>query len=48
MAGLPEVGGSDDVKEARWFHRDELQAIESQMFEDHFVILDHFLGLIDR
>ncbi|OWQ82968.1 hypothetical protein CDN99_27545 [Roseateles aquatilis] len=46
MASLPEVVGSDDVKEARWFHRDELAAMESQLFEDHFVILDHFLGLI--
>lgn len=47
MSMLPEVVGSDDVKEARWFHRDELPAMESQLFEDHFVILDHFLGLIE-
>ncbi|UXH79406.1 NUDIX domain-containing protein [Roseateles amylovorans] len=48
MPTLPEVLGSDDVKEARWFHRDELSAMEGVMFEDHFVILDHFLGVIDE
>ena len=47
MGTLPEVVGCDDVKEARWFPRDELAAMESRLFEDHFVILDHFLGLIE-
>jgi len=47
MASLPEVTSSDETKESRWFHRDELAAMEPQLFEDHFVILDHFLGLIE-
>lgn len=42
---LPEVAGADDAAEARWFPVAQLTAMENQFFEDHFHILDHFLGL---
>jgi bifunctional NMN adenylyltransferase/nudix hydrolase len=45
---LPEVHGSDDAKEARWVPIAELGAMEEQIFEDHAVILDHFLRLWPR
>lgn len=46
MAGLPAVLGSDDVKEAKWFHVGDLAGMEELMFEDHFIMLDHFLGIL--
>lgn len=42
---LPEVHGSDDASEARWVPIGELAALESQFHDDHFHILDAFLGL---
>ena len=45
---LPEVHGSDDAKEARWVPFAELPAMEDEIFEDHAVILDHFLRLWPR
>jgi len=42
---LPDVRGADDAKEARWVPIKELLAMEEQIFEDHAVILDHFLRL---
>jgi bifunctional NMN adenylyltransferase/nudix hydrolase len=45
---LPEVRGADDAKEARWVPIAELLAMEEQIFEDHAVILDHFLRLWPR
>jgi bifunctional NMN adenylyltransferase/nudix hydrolase len=42
---LPEVEGKDDAKAARWVPVAELPQLEEQLFEDHAVILDHFLGL---
>ncbi|MDR2689423.1 MAG: NUDIX domain-containing protein [Azoarcus sp.] len=42
---LPEVRGADDAAEARWFRIADLPAMEETLFEDHFHILDHFLGL---
>lgn len=42
---LPEVAGADDAALARWLPIGELAALEGQFFEDHFNILDHFLGL---
>ena len=44
-ARLPQVRGDDDAREARWVPIAELPAMEEQIFEDHAVILDHFLHL---
>ncbi|MDR2625424.1 MAG: NUDIX domain-containing protein [Zoogloeaceae bacterium] len=43
LATPPAVHGADDAAEARWFSIDELPAMETELFEDHFHILDHFL-----
>lgn len=37
---LPQVRGSDDAAEARWWNLDEVT--REMMFEDHFLILSHF------
>lgn len=42
---LPEVQGADDAAEARWVPQTELAGMEGELFEDHFNILNHFLGL---
>ena len=42
---LPEVAGADDAAEACWLPTSKLAAMEDQLFEDHFNILDHFLSL---
>lgn len=41
----PEVAGADDAAAACWIPIDELRSMESEFFEDHFNILDHFLEL---
>jgi bifunctional NMN adenylyltransferase/nudix hydrolase len=41
---LPEVKGADDAQEAKWVPVAELPALEEQLFEDHAVILDRFVG----
>ena len=41
----PQVEGADDAVEARWLPIAELGSMEGELFEDHFNILDHFLGL---
>jgi bifunctional NMN adenylyltransferase/nudix hydrolase len=46
MDTLPEVAGGDDAQAARWVPLQELAALEDQLFEDHFMILDHFLQLL--
>lgn len=43
---LPDIKGADDALEARWVALEDLPAMESQFFEDHFIILDHFLKLL--
>jgi bifunctional NMN adenylyltransferase/nudix hydrolase len=40
---LPEVKGSDDAKLAKWVSIDQLPSMRSEMFEDHAMILEHFL-----
>lgn len=42
---LPAALGSDDAAEARWMRVEDLPALEERLFEDHFQILDDFLGL---
>ncbi len=41
---LPEVQARDDAKETRWWHVRDLPGLEGQLFEDHAVILDRFIG----
>lgn len=38
--GLPDVTGADDAREARWWNINEIT--RSMMFEDHFLIIEHF------
>lgn len=40
---LPQVHGDDDAKEALWWPIERLGEIEGELFEDHAVILDHFM-----
>ncbi|NEX59617.1 bifunctional nicotinamide-nucleotide adenylyltransferase/Nudix hydroxylase [Noviherbaspirillum galbum] len=42
---LPDVEGADDAASAAWIPLVSLAAMEDQFFDDHFHILDHFLGL---
>lgn len=42
----PGVKGLDDARSARWVPIAELAAMESRFHDDHFVILNHFLGLL--
>lgn len=44
---LPTVTGGDDAAQARWVPIDELAAMESMFYEDHFCMLDHFLSIGD-
>src|SRR5437764_1984184 len=41
----PEIAGSDDAAEARWVPIAELPSLEEQFHDDHFHILDSFLGI---
>lgn len=43
---LPEVRGDDDAALARWVPIAELAAMESQFFDDHFHMLDRFIGIL--
>jgi len=43
---LPEVRGGDDAEEAKWTPIAQLQSMEDQFHDDHFHILDAFLGLL--
>jgi bifunctional NMN adenylyltransferase/nudix hydrolase len=42
---LPEIAGSDDAAEARWVPIAELPSLEEEFHDDHFHILDAFLGI---
>jgi bifunctional NMN adenylyltransferase/nudix hydrolase len=42
---VPEIAASDDAAEARWVPITELPALEEQFHDDHFHILDAFLGI---
>jgi len=41
---LPAVRGGDDAARARWVPVAEARRMRSLLFEDHFFILEHFLG----
>ena len=45
QARPPQVEGADDAAEACWVAISELGDMEELFFEDHFHILNHFLGL---
>jgi bifunctional NMN adenylyltransferase/nudix hydrolase len=42
---LPEIAGGDDAAEARWVPIADLLSLEEQFHDDHFHILDAFLGI---
>ena len=42
---LPEVRADDDAASVEWVPVAELAAMEDRFFDDHFHMLDHFLGL---
>lgn len=42
---LPELRAADDASAARWVPITELAGMEEQFFDDHFHMLDRFLGL---
>ena len=44
-ARLPAVRADDDAAQAQWVPVDHLAGMETSFFEDHFHLLDHFLGL---
>lgn len=45
---LPHVLADDDAAQAEWTSIDALMDLEDQCFEDHFHILDSFLGLLTQ
>lgn len=45
---LPEVAGADDALSADWVPIADLSALEDRFHDDHFHMLDHFLGLTAR
>ncbi|WP_454719745.1 MULTISPECIES: bifunctional nicotinamide-nucleotide adenylyltransferase/Nudix hydroxylase [Cupriavidus] len=47
LDALPEVDAADDAAAVRWVPQEALLALEARMFEDHLLILDHFLHLFD-
>lgn len=42
---LPEVRADDDAAAVEWVAIDQLLVLEDQFLDDHFHMLDHFLGL---
>lgn len=42
---LPKITAADDAAAARWVPVRQILGMESQIFEDHLLILDHFLHL---
>lgn len=46
-APFPEVQADDDAAVVQWIPIDQLARLEAEFFEDHFHMLDHFLGLTD-
>ncbi|HJV62887.1 MAG TPA: NUDIX domain-containing protein [Albitalea sp.] len=42
---LPEVRAGDDAGDAQWVPIERLAALEDRFHDDHFHMLDHFLGL---
>lgn len=40
---LPKIKGADDAEKAKWIPIDDVR--EDQMFDDHYYIIQHFLGV---
>jgi len=47
LDALPAITAADDAAAAQWVPIAQLAALENQMMDDHFIILDRFLGLLD-
>ncbi|VTU40541.1 Bifunctional NMN adenylyltransferase/Nudix hydrolase [Variovorax sp. PBS-H4] len=45
---LPDVRADDDAAAAEWIPIAALPGLEDQLLDDHFQMLDHFLGLLPR
>lgn len=45
---LPGVRADDDAAEAEWMPIAALSGLEDRLLDDHFQMLDHFLGLLPR
>jgi len=45
---LPEVRADDDAAAVEWVPIGEIQSREDRLLDDHFQMLDHFLGLLPR
>lgn len=43
---LPKVKGGDDAKKAMWIPLADLSKMKDQCFEDHYFIINHFLGRV--
>lgn len=41
---LPAVKGGDDAARARWFTLAETRQMQEHLYEDHYFILEHFIG----
>ncbi|MGE4329704.1 bifunctional nicotinamide-nucleotide adenylyltransferase/Nudix hydroxylase [Diaphorobacter sp.] len=48
QAPLPDVRADDDAAQVQWTPIGQLAGMEEDFFEDHFHMLDHFLGLTTR
>lgn len=46
-AQFPNVQADDDALQVQWTRIDQLAGMEEEFFEDHFHMLDHFLGLTE-
>ncbi|UXY14052.1 bifunctional nicotinamide-nucleotide adenylyltransferase/Nudix hydroxylase [Chitiniphilus purpureus] len=46
LPALPAIAAADDAAAAQWVPSAELAQMEAELFEDHFMILDHFLHLL--
>jgi bifunctional NMN adenylyltransferase/nudix hydrolase len=46
-APFPAVRADDDAMQVEWVAVGKLAAMEEEFFEDHFHMLDHFLGITD-
>jgi bifunctional NMN adenylyltransferase/nudix hydrolase len=42
---FPSVQADDDAMQVQWTRIDQLASLEGEFFEDHFHMLDHFLGI---
>lgn len=41
----PSVEGADDARSARWLKIADIPSLTEQLFEDHYHVIDHFLGV---